>query len=352
MNDSTEVLIAGRAVGPGAPVLVIAEAGVNHNGDLVLARKLIAAAAAAGADAVKFQTFRADHVAAITAPLAAYQQANIGAASSQLELLRRLELSQAAHEELQATAREHDLLFLSTPFDASSVDLLDSLDVPAFKVPSGEVTNWPLLQHVASKGKPVILSTGMSDLEEVAAAVDVLRRAGCTELILLHCVSNYPANPSDVNLRAMAAIRNRCGVPVGYSDHTPGVEVSLAAVALGACVIEKHLTLDRELPGPDHRASLEPGELRTLVAGIRTVERALGNGEKRPAASELPTREVVRRSLVAAKPLPAGVLLETSMLRSLRPGGGIPPSELTSVVGRRLTRDVPEGETLHWGDVE
>jgi N-acetylneuraminate synthase/N,N'-diacetyllegionaminate synthase len=352
VTRSTDVRIAGRAVGSDAPVFVIAEAGVNHNGDLVLARKLIAAAAAAGADAVKFQTFKADRVAAVTAPLAAYQKANLTAASSQLELLRQLELPPAAHEELQAVAREHDLLFLSTPFDESSVDLLDTLDVPAFKVPSGEVTNWPLLRHVASKGKPVILSTGMSDLQEVAAAVDVLRRSGCAELIVLHCVSNYPANPSHVNLRAMAAIRNRCDVPVGYSDHTPGVEVALAAVALGACVIEKHFTLDRELPGPDHRASLEPGELRALVAGIRIVECALGNGEKRPAASELPTRDVVRRSLVAAKPLPAGVLLETSMLHSLRPAGGIPPSDLASVVGRRLTRDVQEGEPLHWSDVE
>ena len=344
--------IAGRTVGPGAPVFVIAEAGVNHNGDLVLARKLIAAAAAAGADAVKFQTFRAEQVAAASAPLAAYQKANVTAADSQLELLRRLELPPAAHDELQAVAHDHNLVFLSTPFDEGSVDLLDSLHVPAFKVPSGEVTNWPLLQHVAGKGKPVILSTGMSDLEEVAAAVDVLRRSGCTELVVLHCVSNYPANPSDVNLRAMAAIRKRCGVPVGYSDHTPGIEVALAAVALGACIIEKHFTLDRGLPGPDHRASLEPGELRALVAGIRTVECALGTEEKRPAASELPTREVVRRSLVAARPLPAGVLLETSMFRALRPAGGIPPSDLDRVIGRHLTRALLEGEPLRWSDVE
>jgi N,N'-diacetyllegionaminate synthase len=209
-----------------------------------------------------------------------------------------------------------------------------------------------LLRHVASKRRPVILSTGMSDLDEVAGAVDVLRGSGCADLLVLHCVSNYPASPSDVNLRAMAAIRERCAVPVGYSDHTPGIEVSLAAVALGACVIEKHFTLDRMLPGPDHRASLEPAELRALVAGIRIVECALGNGEKTPAASELPTREVVRRSLVAAAALDAGVVLDASMLRALRPSGGIPPSDLARVVGHRLKRDLPEGEALQWSDVE
>jgi N-acetylneuraminate synthase len=263
------IQVGNKLIGPGQPVFVIAEAGVNHNGDLKLARALIDVAVEAGADAVKFQTFRAERLATPDAPKAEYQVQTTGNAESQFEMLRRLELSADAHRELQAYCHERGIIFLSTPFDEEAVDLLDESGVAAFKISSGDLTNSPLLEHVASKGKPVILSTGMSELSELIEAVSVLNTAGCENPVLLHCVSNYPADPAEVNLRAMQTMRSAFDVPVGFSDHTQGIDVALAAVALGACVIEKHFTLDRTMPGPDHRASLEPTELRELVRSIR-----------------------------------------------------------------------------------
>jgi N,N'-diacetyllegionaminate synthase len=346
------VTVDRRPIGPGHPVFVIAEAGVNHNGDLDLARRLVDVAAGAGADAVKFQTFAADRVAAREAPKADYQRQTTSADESQQEMLRRLELSAEAHRELQEHARRRGLTFLSTPFDEASADLLDSLGLPAIKIGAGEVTNLPFLQHVARKGRPIILSTGMSSLDEVGAAVGAVREAGNADLILLHCVSEYPARPGDANVRAMLTLAAAFGTPVGYSDHTPGLEVALAAVALGASVIEKHFTVDRALPGPDHRASLEPAQLGELVRAIRVVEQALGDGIKTPTAGELGNRVVARRSLAAAVDLPAGVALTREALCALRPATGISPAALATVIGRKLARARRAGELIAWSDLE
>ncbi len=341
------VRLAGRSVGPGSPAFVIAEAGVNHNGDMDLAMRLVDAAHAAGVDAVKFQTFRADRVTTTGAVKAAYQREPDLPGESQHEMLRRLELSPAAHRQLLEHCRARGILFLSTPFDEESADLLDDLDLPVFKIPSGELTNLPFLSHVGRKGRPVILSTGMATLGEVEAAVGSLRGAGVPALVLLHCVSNYPADPADANLRAMHVLSETFQVPVGYSDHTLGIEVSLAAVALGACVIEKHLTLDRSLAGPDQRTSLEPAEMRDLVRGIRTIEQALGHGRKEPAAAEAPIAAVARKSLVAARHIAAGVVLTDQMLAAHRPGTGLPPAVISQVVGRRAAVAIPEGTLIH-----
>ena len=337
------VKIGNKLIGPGQPVFVIAEAGVNHNGDLKMARALIEVAVEAGADAVKFQTFQANRLVTPDAPKAEYQLQTTGEGESQLEMLRRLELSAAAHRELESYCHDRGITFLSTPFDEQAVDLLDQLGVPALKISSGDLTNSPLLEYVASKGKPVILSTGMSELSELIEAVSVLSTAGCDNPVLLHCVSNYPAAPAEVNLRAMQTMRSAFDVPVGFSDHTQGIDVALAAVALGACVIEKHFTLDRTLPGPDHRASLEPGELRELVRSIRRVESSLGSGRKMPAASEIETAKIARRSLVAAHDIPAGAILERHMVTMRRPGTGMSPAMIETVLGRRVLRDIPAG---------
>ena len=338
--------LAGKGVGPGRPCFVIAEAGVNHNGDVELAHRLVDVAAEAGADAVKFQSFDPERLVSPLARKAAYQAEATGHRESQLEMLRRLVLPSEALAKLAAHAAERGIIFLSTPFDESSADLLETLGMPAYKVPSGEVTNHPLVAHVAAKGLPVLLSTGMSTLEEVAQAVAVVRENGDPPLALLHCVSNYPAAPRDSNLRAIAAMRAAFGVPVGWSDHTEGLQVSLAAVAAGADLLEKHVTLNRNLPGPDHRSSLEPEELAELVRAVREVELAMGDGVKRPVASEAATSEVARRSLHAARALPAGHLLETGDLIALRPGTGISPALRDRVVGRRLKVAVAGGEML------
>ena len=342
------MMIAGRWVGPGHPCFIIAEAGVNHNGDLALAKRLIEEAAKAGADAVKFQTFRGERLVSPTAWKAAYQTAATGAHESQLDMIRRLELSAGAFGELKRHCKACGALFLSTPFDEESADLLEDLGVSAFKIPSGEVTNSPLLAHVGRKGKPVILSTGMSTLEEVRAAVDTLRQAGAQDVVVLHCVSSYPADPADANLRAMATLAEAFHVPVGYSDHTPGIEVALAAVALGACVIEKHVTLDRTLPGPDHRASIEPGELVALIRGVRIVQSALGDGRKQPVPSEADTAAVARRSLVAIRDVPVGATLTDDVLAVLRPGTGLSPALRARVVGRIAKMHIPAGTPLTW----
>jgi N-acetylneuraminate synthase len=321
---------------------------VNHTGRAELARRLIECAADAGADAVKFQTFRAERLAVAQAAKADYQLRTTDRSESQLEMLRRLELPRETYPELLAQCRERGLLFLSSPFDEESADFLDALKIPAFKIPSGEITNLPFLAHVARKGKPLILSTGMSTLEEVRAAFDTVVREGNRQVILLHCTSGYPAAPEDANLRAMKTLAETFGVPVGYSDHTLGMAVPLAAVALGACVVEKHFTLDRALPGPDHQASAAPEELASLVQGIRSVEKALGHGRKEPAPSEAAVAGVARKSLVAAKDIPAGTTITADHLALRRPGTGLPPAMLNAVVGRKARRDVRAGTLLEW----
>jgi N-acetylneuraminate synthase len=349
MNDPINV--SGCKIGNDQPCFIIAEAGVNHNGDIELAKQLVDAAVEAGVDAVKFQTFKAERVVSAEAPKATYQKATTDADESQLEMVRHLELSPEAHQTLQTYCQEQNILFMSTPFDKGSVDLLDKLGVPLFKVGSGEITNWPLLKYIAAKQKPIILSTGMSYLGEADEAVRAIRDAGNDQLVLLHCVSNYPADPADVNLRAMATMTRAFQVPVGFSDHTPGIEVSLAAVALGACVVEKHFTLDKDLPGPDHRASLDPPELEALVRGTRVVEAALGDGYKRPAASEEENRGTVRRSLAASTDIPRGTIFTAAHLCSLRPATGLPPTLLRHIVGRETKREIKEGELITWSDL-
>lgn len=344
------VVIAKRKIGPGEPCFVIAEAGVNHNGDMALAFRLIDAAVSAKADAVKFQSFKAHQLATAQAPKAEYQLQTTSKTESQLAMLERLELRESDHQLLIDYCAKKSILFLSTPFEEASADLLERFHVPAFKIPSGEITNLPFLAHVARKNKPMILSTGMSTLEEVRMAVEVIRQASSVDnqLILLHCVSNYPASEADVNLRAMDTLAEAFQVPVGYSDHTQGLEVAYAAVARGACLIEKHLTLDRSLPGPDQLASTEPTEFSQLIHGIRAIESALGCSEKRPAASELNVARVARKSLVAAKDLRAGTRLERDCVAVRRPGTGLPPSTLDKVIGRTVKADVAAGMLIEW----
>jgi N,N'-diacetyllegionaminate synthase len=344
MAKNLETLhIAGRQVGAGQPCFVIAEAGVNHNGDLHMARQLIDEAVRAGADAVKFQTFKAEQVMSAQAPKAAYQQEHTGADESQIDMVRKFELPFEAFRDLAGYSIDQGILFISTPFDFESADFLAELGVPAIKVPSGEVTNLPFLAHIARKKMPMILSTGMANLAEVDTAVRTIKAVSDSPFGLLHCVSSYPAAPEDANLRAMETMRAAFQVPVGYSDHTLGIEVALAAVALGGCIIEKHYTLDRSLPGPDHQASLEPDGLAELVEGIRTVEQALGHGRKEPVASEANTAEVARRSLVAARDIAAGSELKEEMVAVLRPGTGIPPGMREYLLGHKVARDVAAG---------
>jgi len=331
-RDPQPLTIGSRRVGPGASVFIIAEAGVNHDGRLEQALQLVDAAADVGADAVKFQTFETERLVARQAP--------------QYEMLRRLELSAPDHRALQSACRRRDILFLSSPFDEHSADLLEALGVEAFKVPSGELTNLSLVTHVAAKGKPVILSTGMAVLDEVRAAVAALEAAGNRQAVLLHCVSRYPAQPHEANLRAMQTLADAFALPVGYSDHTLGIDVALAAVALGACVIEKHLTLDATLPGPDHHASLPPHEFSSMVCGIRTVEAALGHGRKEPAVSEADTAAVARKSLVAARQIQAGAVVTDEALAVKRPGTGLPPAMKRCLVGRRAVQDIPVDTVL------
>jgi N-acetylneuraminate synthase len=329
-------------------VFIIAEAGVNHNGSVAQALRLIEAGQASGAHAVKFQTFRADLLATGSAPKAAYQKRTVGAAESQLEMLRKLELDAAAHKRLIERCRKLRVGFLSSPFDEASADLLVKLDVPIFKIPSGEITNLPLLRHIARFGRPIILSTGMSTLGEVEEAVTFLQAEKVPQLTLLHCVTEYPAPYAETNLRAMLTLKSAFGLPVGYSDHTPGIEIAIAAVAMGAVVIEKHFTLDRRLPGPDHAASLEPDEFRNMVAAISNVEAAMGTGVKAPAPCELHNMPVARKSVVAARALRKGHCLAAEDLCVKRPGSGLAPKFLPALVGRSLCADVNRDEVMTW----
>jgi len=340
------ISIGQRKVGAGELCFIIAEAGVNHNGSIQMARELVDVAAEAHADAVKFQTFKPEKVCSPAAPKATYQLQTTGGDESQLEMGKKLELPFEAFRELQAYCKSQDVLFLSTPFDYESADFLSELSVPAFKIPSGEITNLPFVEHIARKGQPLIVSTGMSTLDEVDKTVKTICATGNQQIVLLQCVSNYPAQPSSVNLRAMHTLAKAFDVPVGYSDHTTGTEIASAAVALGACVIEKHFTISRDLPGPDHRASLEPDELAAMVRRIRNVEAALGDGEKRPALEEANTAAVARRSLVAARHIAAGTVMTEELIVILRPGTGLPPTMRPQLLGRRARRDIEPGTLL------
>jgi N,N'-diacetyllegionaminate synthase len=328
--------------------LIIAEAGVNHNGDINLAKQLIDVAAQAGADCVKFQTFAADRQVTRDAQKADYQTKATASQESQHAMLRRLELSPEMHRELIAHCAARGIGFLSTGFDIESVDLLISLGQERFKIPSGEITNLPYLRHVGGLGKTVILSSGMASLGDIEASIDVLERAGTAraDLTVLHCTTEYPTPMDEVNLRAMQSIHAAFDVAVGYSDHTQGIEVAVAAVAMGACVIEKHFTLDRNLPGPDHEASLEPAELKSMVAAIRNIEIALGDGVKRLTPSEARNKPVARKSLVASRSIRAGEVFSAQNITAKRPGTGISPMRWDEVVGRIAPRDFAEDELI------
>ena len=330
--------------------LVIAEAGVNHNGDLQLAKKLVDAAIDAGADIVKFQTFHASQLATEHAEQASYQQKSLDKSEGQLAMLKRLELQPEQHSELIEYCEQRNIEFLSTAFDTSSIQLLASLKLKRWKVPSGEITNLPYLRHIGSQGKPVILSTGMANLGEIEAALTVLEQAGTlrSQITVLHCTTEYPAPPEEVNLRAMTTIAQSFGVSVGYSDHTDGITVPIAAVAMGALVIEKHLTLNRSMEGPDHRASLEPDKFAAMVQGIRAVERAMGDGIKRPMPSEITNIPIARKSIVAARKIHAGELFSADNLTVKRPGTGISPMCWDVLIDRPATRSYVPDELIDW----
>lgn len=345
MSSDPKVEIGGREIGPGQPVFIVAEAGVNHDGELETAFELIDAAAEAGADAVKFQTFDPDQLVSARSELASYQRRGVQCGNGQKEMLSRLRFGEDEHAAIVEHSRRRKIVFLSTPFDHGSAALLARLGVPAFKVGSGELTNLPFLTELTQYSLPILLSTGMSDLDEVTAAVETIRGRD-VPLVLFHCVSSYPAPNEEANLRAMDAMRAAFGVPVGYSDHCMGLEVSLAAVARDACILERHLTLDRERPGPDHAMSMEPGELHELIARVRALELALGDGRKRPQPSEDELRIVARRSIVATRSLAAGETLTADALAIKRPGGGLAPTRLSSLVGARLTKPLTADEQL------
>ncbi|SFG33044.1 N-acetylneuraminate synthase [Pontibacter chinhatensis] len=333
--------------------IIIAEAGVNHNGDITLAKQLIDVAAEAGVDYVKFQTFKAEKLVSKSAKQAEYQKKNIGNINeaSQYTMLKKVELSEEMHEVLLKYANQKKVKFLSTGFDEESIDFLENLGIDLFKIPSGELTNYLYLKHIGSKGKPIILSTGMASLGEIEAALSVLRIGGAKleDITILHCNTDYPTKYEDVNLNAMLTIQQAFKTNIGYSDHTLGIEVPIAAVALGAKVIEKHFTLDRNLPGPDHKASLEPKELKEMVSGIRNIEKALnGHGRKEPTKSELLNKEVARKSIHIKQPVFSGQVLEASNLEMKRPGDGVSPMDLPKVIGRKVDTDLEAGMKLEW----
>jgi N,N'-diacetyllegionaminate synthase len=329
--------------------LIIAEAGVNHNGDIQLAKKLIDAAANAGVDYVKFQTFKSDKLVSKNAEKASYQKENTGDSSeSQLKMLQKLELSEADHLELIAYCKSKQIKFLSTAFDLDSIAFLNELNIDLFKVPSGEITNYPYLEKIGSLGKPIIISTGMATIQDIENAINIVTKNGASlnDITVLHCNTEYPTPMHDVNLKAMQAIADRFNVPIGYSDHTLGIEIPIAAVALGATVIEKHFTLDKTLKGPDHKASLEPDELKNMVTSIRHIEKALGHGKKEPTQSELKNKDIARKSIVASKTISKGDIFSEDNITTKRPGNGISAMEWPNVIGTTAKRDYLEDDLI------
>ncbi|MCJ7602856.1 MAG: N-acetylneuraminate synthase [Desulfobulbaceae bacterium] len=329
-------------------IFIIAEAGVNHNGELRLAMKLVEAAAEAGADAVKFQTFKAETIVAATAPKAEYQKESTNAEESQYAMLKKLELSKDDFLVIQAHCAKYKIAFMSTPFDLASIDLLVEMGLETFKIPSGEITNLPYLRKIGSLQKELILSTGMADMKEIDEALTALTAAGTPreKITILHCTTQYPTPMANVNLRAMVTIAQAFNVRVGYSDHTLGIEVPIAAVALGAVVIEKHFTLDKNLEGPDHKASLEAGELNAMVRAIRNIEKALGSPEKRPTTSELLNRPVARKSIIATQPIAKGEKFSEANLTVKRPGTGISPMNWDNIIGISAAKDFDKDEII------
>lgn len=328
-----------------AHVFIIAEAGVNHNGDIALAYKMIDEALKAGVDCIKFQTFKSENLVSTYAPKADYQKQTTGV-GSQIEMLKKLELSYSDFIELKEYCDKVGICFISTPFDVDSIIFLNELNIPFWKIPSGEVTNLPYLIEIAKTAKPVVMSTGMCDIEEIRLAVDVLKEYGTKEIKLLHCNTEYPTPYEDVNLYAMNAMRETFGYEVGYSDHTKGIEVPVAAVALGATIIEKHFTLDNNMEGPDHKASLAPDELAKMVESIRNIEKSLGSGIKKPSKSEEKNKIIARKSIVAKTDIRVGEVLSEDNITVKRPGNGISPMDWYSIIGTKATRDFIKDELI------
>ncbi len=361
MKSSKKIQVGNKSIGYGEPVFIIAEAGVNHNGQLEKALQLVDIAAEAGADAVKFQTFRAEQVVIESGEMAEYQKKNIGQVKSQREMLRELELKEEFYPTLIARCKERGIIFMSTPHGGrASVDFLESLGVSIYKVGSGDLTNYILLDRLAETRKPVIISTGMATMEEVKNAVRFLGERGVEDLVVLHCTTNYPASPEEVNLSAMKTMMEELDAIVGFSDHTQGQEAGVLAASLGMTVYERHFTIDKSLPGPDHVASDSPEELKEKIAAIRAVKAGsvapnpvlMGRSEKKPTASELKMLPLVRRSIVAARDLEAGHVLEKGDLEARRPGDGVSPTEYEKFVGKKLKQAVPADHQLKFEDLE
>jgi N-acetylneuraminate synthase len=335
----------------GNRTFIIAEAGVNHNGNINIAKKLIDVAVEAGVDAVKFQTFSADNLVIKTAEKAEYQMQTTEAAETQYEMLKRLELSYQEHIELYNYCLQKGTMFLSTPFDFESVDLLEKLGIKMYKVSSGDLTNMPLLRYIAKKNKPIILSTGMANLGEIEEAIDWIEQEGNNRIILLHCTTSYPTAYEDVNLRVITTLQRAFKLPVGYSDHTVGTEVPIAAASMGACVIEKHFTLDKSMNGPDHKASLDPQELKYMILSIRNIEKAQGTGIKRLSDIEIKNKKIVRKSIVARKEINCGQVLSEDVLDIKRPGNGIAPKFFNKMIGMRSNKRIEKDSLIQWKDV-
>lgn len=327
-------------------VFIIAEAGDNHNGDYDTALKLVDKAVEAGADCVKFQTFVTERVISKLAEKADYQKESTGTGESQYEMVKKLELSFEQFRQIKKYCEQKKIMFLSTPFDLESIDFLQEIDIPFWKIPSGEITNLPYLEKIAHTGKDIIMSTGMCTMEEIQKAIDILKKNGAGKITLLHCNTEYPTPYEDVNLRAMKTMAETFGVEVGYSDHTKGIEVPIAAVAMGAVVIEKHFTLDKNMPGPDHKASLEPDELKQMIQSVRNIEKALGSSEKKPSTSEIKNIDIARKSIVAKKAIKKGEELTEDNLDIKRPGNGISPMYWYDLLGTKAVKDFSEDELI------
>lgn len=346
------IKIGSKIISDNSPVFIIAEAGVNHNGDVEIAKKMVDAACEAGADAIKFQIFKTDNLVIKNADKAEYQKLHTGIDETQYDMLKKLELSYEEHFKIMEYCKERNIIYLSTPFDYESVGALEELNVCAYKISSGDITNLPFLRYIASKGKPMIVSTGMSNLGEVEDAIEIIKSTGNENIILLHCTSSYPTEYHDVNLKAMITLKNAFQLPVGYSDHTLGIEVPIAAVSLGARIIEKHFTLDRTMPGPDHKASLEPAELKQMIISIRNIEKALGDGIKKCTKSEEDVKKIARKSIVAASYIPKGSIIDENMLTIKRPGTGIPPKFIDYLIGKKAKIDILKDTVLDLSMVE
>jgi len=339
--------IGNHIVGDNSRCYIIAEAGVNHNGDISIAKELISEASRSGADAIKFQTFHANDLLLKNAKKANYQKINPNDRETQFEMIKKLELNQNDFIELYNYAIKKNVTFLSSPFDIKSVDFLDSIGIPAFKIASGELTNMPLIEHISSKKKPIILSTGMSSIEEIRNSISLIKK-NTDNIILLHCISSYPTKYEDVNLRVIKTLKSEFNLPVGFSDHTIGILIPISAVALGACAIEKHFTLDNNFEGPDHKISLEPKEFRNMVNNIRIVEKALGDGVRVPTHEEEEIKKIARKSIVSKYDIPKGTLITKDLLDIKRPGTGIEPKYIEDIIGRKTTKEIKKNQLFNW----